>query len=127
MICETGVEKTLRDYRKSLAIAVLAGVYIGFGAQLATTVSLETSQYIGLGLSRLMSGIVFSVGLILVVIAGAELFTGNNLICVSYFYNRISRRKLLKKWVIVYLGNLDLYFSLISYSELDYTPQLEMP
>lgn len=104
-VCETGVKKAQRPAKKMLILAILAGVYIGFGAQLATTLILDAAQYIGLGLSNVLAGVVFSVGLILVLIAGAELFTGNNLLCVSYLCNRITGNELLKNWTIVYIGN----------------------
>lgn len=97
--------KRQRPAKKMLILAIMAGVYIGFGAQLATTITIDTAQFIGLGLSKLLAGVVFSVGLILVIIAGAELFTGNNLLSISYLNNRITGNELLKNWTIVYIGN----------------------
>lgn len=105
-VCESGITKTKRSTRKMFMLAVLAGVYIGFGAHLATTVTMDSAQYLGLGLSKMISGAVFSVGLMLVVIAGAELFTGNSLIFVSLLSKRITVKQLLRNWSVVYFGNV---------------------
>jgi formate/nitrite transporter len=104
-VCETGISKTQQKISKTLILAVMAGAYIGFGAQIATIVATDASQYVGVGLSKVMVGVVFSVGLMLVLLAGAELFTGNNLIYVSYFCKRVSWAELLRNWAVVYLGN----------------------
>jgi formate/nitrite transporter len=83
---------------------VLAGAFIALGAIFATTVTAGASG-LPYGLVRLMAGLVFSLGLILVVVGGAELFTGNNLIVMAWASGRVSTRLLLQNWVIVYLGN----------------------
>jgi len=85
------------------ALAVLAGAFIGLGANFFTTVT--TSTDLGYGPARLLGGVAFSLGLILVVTAGAELFTGNNLMVMAWAGNRVSTAQLLRVWVVVYAGN----------------------
>ena len=86
-------------------LGILAGVYIGFGAQIATTVATTTGKYLGFGVTKFLAGSVFSVGLMLVVIAGAELFTGNNLIIKSVLKGEVTWAQLIKSWVIIYIAN----------------------
>ena len=102
---EAGRKKTLLTLDRMFILAVLAGVYIGFGAQLATTVSMDLAPHVGIGLSSMISGAVFSVGLMLVVLGGAELFTGNNLIWLSFLGQRSKLSAVIRNWVTVYLGN----------------------
>lgn len=87
-----------------VALAVLAGAFIALGAAFFTTVT--TSTDLGYGPTRLLGGIAFSLGLILVVMAGAELFTGNNLMVMAWAGRRVSTTRLLGAWGIVYAGNL---------------------
>ncbi|MDR1292296.1 MAG: formate/nitrite transporter family protein [Clostridiales Family XIII bacterium] len=91
---------------KLLVLAVLAGAFIAFGAEgssiAAYSLLAEPSTY---GLGRALAGAIFPVGLILVVIAGAELFTGNVLIVGAVAARRVSPGALLRNWGIVYLGN----------------------
>lgn len=100
------VLKTNISNSKLIILGILAGVYIGFGGCLATLVGHDIAKYFGLGLSRFFTGAVFSVGLMLVVVAGAELFTGNNLMLMSVLDKRASISKMLLKWIIVYAANL---------------------
>jgi len=100
------VQKTNASISKLLILGILAGAYIGFGAVFATLVSSDLANYVGIGLAKLITGGVFSVGLMLVVIAGAELFTGNNLMLMSVLSKRVSLNKMLGKWTIVYIANL---------------------
>ncbi len=86
-------------------MGIFAGVYIGFGAAFATLVSSDLSEFVGIGLTKLVAGAVFSVGLMLVVIAGAELFTGNNLILMSALDKKVTFGRLINKWTIVYIAN----------------------
>jgi formate transporter FocA len=88
------------------ALAVLAGAFIALGAMFATTVVAGAADVIPFGVTRLLAGIVFCLGLILVVVAGAELFTGNNLIAMAWAERKVTARRLLRNWTIVYLGNL---------------------
>lgn len=99
------VKKTQQSIYKLIVLGFLAGAYIAFGAILATVVGSDASQYIGLGITNLLMGVAFSVGLVLVVIAGAELFTGNNLILMSVLDKKVKFAGLLRNWSIVYIAN----------------------
>ena len=99
----SGVAKVEAPLLTTLILGVLAGVFISFGAMLYTAVI--TGVDAGFGPARLLGGIAFSLGLVLVVIGGAELFTGNNLIVMAWADRRITGRKLLGNWVTVYLAN----------------------
>lgn len=103
--CTIGVNKTKGSFSFLLIMGILAGVYIAFGAQLATLVGHDVAPILGFGVAKLLSGAVFSVGLMMVVIAGAELFTGNNLIVLSVLDGKASFGSLLRNWVIVYFAN----------------------
>ena len=100
------VKKTQGSFLRLTILGIFAGVYIGFGAQLATMVTHDLAAFLGLGMAKLVSGAVFSVGLMLVVIAGAELFTGNNLIFLSVLDRQVKVTGLLRNWGIVYFANL---------------------
>jgi len=88
-----------------LLLGILAGVYIGFGAELCTMVTHDLSKHLGIGFAKFMGGSVFSVGLMLVVIAGAELFTGNCLILTGVLARNVSIKGMLRNWFIVYFSN----------------------
>lgn len=111
-----GVRKAEMPIGKMFTLSVLAGAFIALGAIFATTVSaggMTISTPDGTtfsaswpyGVMRLLSGLVFSLGLILVVVGGAELFTGNNLIVMAWASGKVTTRALLRNWFIVYLGN----------------------
>jgi len=112
-----GVRKAEMPFLKMFMLSVLAGAFIALGAIFATTVSAggmtittssgEAAFSTGLpfGVTRLLSGLVFSLGLILVVVGGAELFTGNNLIVMAWASGKVTARELLRNWGTVYLGN----------------------
>jgi formate transporter FocA len=102
---DVGVAKANFGPRRLFVLGVLAGAFIAMGAIFATTVITETSGELPFGVVRLLAGLVFSLGLILVIIGGAELFTGNNLIVMAWASRRISTAKLLRNWLFVYLGN----------------------
>ena len=102
---DVGIKKATMGWRNTLALAVLAGAFIAQGALFATTVSAGATGHLPFGVTRLLSGLVFSLGLIMVVVAGAELFTGNNLIVMAWANRRISSRQLLRNWILVYVGN----------------------
>jgi len=103
--CGIGKNKADLPWMKMIILGILAGAYIGFGAQLATMVTYDSAGYIGDGISKILFGSVFSVGLMLVVIAGAELFTGNNLIVVGTLNGNVSTGKLLNSWFWIYVAN----------------------
>ena len=98
-----GVKKAELAFSTMLALAVLAGAFIALGAAYATTASSSPLPY---SVNRLLAGVTFSLGLILVVVAGAELFTGNNLIAMAWASGKVTTAKLVRSWVIVYIGNL---------------------
>lgn len=89
--------------KQTLVLSILAGIFVAMGAQFATFVTSDSALH--LGITSLVMGMVFSLGLILVETAGAELFTGNNLNIVGYLSKRITTRELLRIWIIVYVGN----------------------
>lgn len=99
-----GVKKANMDGISMFVLSILAGAFIAFGAVFFTLVIHDST--LPFGLTKLIGGLVFCLGLILVVVAGAELFTGNNLIVMAYVHKEITLYKLLRNWVIVYLGNL---------------------
>ncbi len=90
---------------KMLLLGFLAGAYIAFGAQLATMVGHDASKFLGVGFAKFLFGSVFSVGLMLVVIGGAELFTGNNLIVVGVLTKKATWSGLFRNWFWVYIAN----------------------
>ena len=98
-----GVAKARLPLLSQIALGVLAGGFIGLGALYSTLVTSDTT--LGFAASRLLGGLVFSLGLILVVVAGAELFTGNNLLAMAWASQRINTRDLLRNWLVIYLAN----------------------
>jgi formate transporter FocA len=102
---EIGVKKAAMDVGRMFVLAILAGAFIALGAVFATTVAAGTSGAMPFGIARLCVGIAFSLGLILVIVGGAELFTGNNLIVMAWANGKVSTLQLLRNWLIVYVGN----------------------
>jgi formate/nitrite transporter len=98
-----GVTKARLPALATFTLAVLAGGFIGLGALYFTLVTSDTR--LSFALARTLGGLCFSLGLILVVIAGAELFTGNNLLVMAWATGRITTRQLLRNWAWVLLGN----------------------
>lgn len=103
--CTIGQNKANLAWDKMVLLGILAGAYISFGAQVATMVTYDAAKYVGAGMAKFLFGSVFSVGLMLVVIAGAELFTGNNLIVVGTLNKKVTVGKLLNSWFWVYVAN----------------------
>jgi formate transporter len=101
---DVGVKKATMDAWSLFALAVLAGAFIGLGAEFFTLVI--TDSGLGFGMNKLVGGLVFCLGLILVVVAGAELFTGNNLIVMAWVAGKLTLGQVMRNWLIVYLGNL---------------------
>lgn len=99
------VDKANASFLKLCVLGILAGVYIGFGAEIATLVAQDAAKYVGFGLAKILSGALFSVGLMIVVIAGAELFTGNVLIVLSCLEKKTTLKALFRNWIIVYFAN----------------------
>lgn len=99
-----GVAKAHADTLTVLVLAVLAGAFISLGALLFAVVVTQSS--LGLGPTRLLGGVGFCLGLILVVVAGAELFTGNNLIAMAWASRLIGVRDVMRNWLVAYVGNV---------------------
>lgn len=98
-----GIAKVNMTFSKTLMLGILAGAFIAFGAVFYTTVT--TASTMSFGLTRFLGGICFSLGLVLVIVGGAELFTGNNLIIMAWANKKVSTIKVLQNWALVYLGN----------------------
>jgi formate transporter FocA len=108
---DIGVSKARQDGLKTLALAVLAGAFIAFGALFSTLItSNSTMSY---GIEKVLAGLAFSLGLILVVVGGAELFTGNNLLVMAWASKKVSTASVLKNWLFVYFGNMFGAFSMV--------------
>ncbi|MBC8496836.1 MAG: formate/nitrite transporter family protein [Chloroflexi bacterium] len=100
-----GVRKTETSALRMFALAILAGAFIAMGAVFATTIATDASGTLSYGVTKLLVGLVFCLGLVLVIVGGAELFTGNNLIVMAWASGKVTTRALLHNWIIVYLGN----------------------
>ena len=100
---EGGVRKAALPMARLLVLGVLGGAFIAFGAMAYTLV--VTGSTLGFGPTRLMGGVAFALGLILVLVAGAELFTGNTLIVMAWADGKVSGRSLLRNWSVTYLAN----------------------
>ncbi len=106
LACETaGAVKAGRDAVALFILGLLAGAFIAFGA-IFMTVVLTGAGELPWGVARLLAGLVFSLGLILVIVGGAELFTGDSLMVVACASQRITLAALLRAWLLVYVGNI---------------------
>jgi formate/nitrite transporter len=103
LVEQVGVRKATLPLVPLLALGLLAGAFIAFGAMYYTLVT--TGADMGFGPAQMLGGIAFSLGLILVVVGGAELFTGNALIVMAWADRRITTRQLARNWALVYLAN----------------------
>jgi formate/nitrite transporter len=104
LVEQVGVKKAGLPVLQTLTLGVLAGAFIAFGGMFYTVV--VTGSELGFGPTRLLGGLAFSLGLVLVVLGGAELFTGNNLIVMAWMDSRIRLSGLLRNWTLVYLANM---------------------
>ena len=104
-IVEAGRRVLTQPWQRTLVLSLLAGFYIAFGAQLAIVVTQDAAVYLGVGVSKLLGGSVFSLGLMLVVICGAELFTGNILLVKAALQKQIPWWKIGENWLLVICGN----------------------
>jgi len=130
-----GVRKAEMPFLKMFMLATLAGAFISLGAIFSTTVSsgsvgisspdgnLAYSATLPYGFNRLLAGFVFSLGLILVIVGGAELFTGNNLIVMAWASGKVRFSDMIRNWGIVYAGNFVGSFgtALLMYTTRQYT------
>lgn len=107
-VCQLGLAKVNTAVPTMVALAVLAGAFISLGALFYTVTITVGNESLALpfGVLRLVGGMTFSLGLILVVVGGAELFTGNNLIAMAWAARCVQTRQVVRNWVWVYLGNL---------------------
>jgi formate transporter len=103
---QIGAQKTGLDTLSLIALAVLAGAFVAFGSMFSVVVTAGAEGNLPYGVTRLLGGTVFSLGLILVLVGGAELFTGNNLMVMACASGRIRASELLRAWALVYVGNL---------------------
>jgi formate transporter len=101
-----GAQKARMNVLSLFVLAILAGAFIALGAMFATTALAGADGVIPFGVSRLLAGSVFCLGLILVIVGGAELFTGNTLIVIAWAAGEIRLSEMLRVWLIVYIGNL---------------------
>jgi formate transporter len=114
---DSGVKRASTDWLTIFVLSVLGGAFVSFGAVFATTVTAGSiaitpvdggaalSAGMPYGISRLLTGLVFCVGLILVIVGGAELFTGNTLIVMAWASGKVKTRAVLLNWVIAFVGN----------------------
>ncbi len=102
-VASVGVTKAKLPALQTLMLGALAGAFIGLGALFSVIVTSDAQ--LSFGLARVLGGLVFSLGLVLVVLAGAELFTGNNLLVMAWADRKISTVALLRNWTLVYLAN----------------------
>lgn len=98
-----GVAKAALPTIPLLTLGVLAGAFIAFGGMFYLVAITESGM--GFGPTRVLGGLVFSLGLVLVVVGGAELFTGNNLIVMGWAHSKVSTGGLLRNWALAYVGN----------------------
>jgi formate transporter len=106
LACEAaGVAKAGRDVPALIILGLLAGAFIAFGAIFMTVVVTGAGE-LPWGVARLLAGVAFSLGLILVIVCGAELFTGDSLMIVAFASERITLHALLRAWLLVYIGNV---------------------
>jgi formate transporter len=100
---KVGVKKANLPFLASFMLAIVAGGGVGFGALYYTIVASDPT--LGFAAVRVVGGLAFTLGLVLVLVGGAELFTGNNLIVMAWASGKVSARTMLRNWTIVYLGN----------------------
>jgi formate/nitrite transporter len=105
-VCSAYGGKIKTPLGKIFVLALLAGAYVGFGGYLFIVVTSDAAKYVGNGLSAFIGGTVFSLGLILIVLGGGELFTGNGLLTLTCLAGKVRLIEVLKNWGIVYAGNL---------------------
>jgi formate/nitrite transporter len=101
-----GIKKANLSGGKMFSLAVLAGLFVATGAYFSTTVTSGWKDLLPFGIMRLVSGLTFATALIMVLVAGSELFTGNMLMVMAFLEKKISLWQMVRNWMIVYLGNL---------------------
>lgn len=106
IMIKEGAKKAEAGITDLLISAFLAGAYVAMAAEASTVVGHDMAKYLGYGMAKFMTGTVFSLGLLLVVICGSSLFTGNTLISMAYLSKRTSFGKMMRNWGWVFFGNL---------------------
>src|SRR5258706_15493479 len=101
---KVGVKKTNLPLQASFMLAIVGGGSVGLGALYYTIIVSDAE--LSFATARVMGGLAFSLGLVIVLVGGAELFTGNNLIVMAWASGHVSTREMLRNWVVVYFGNL---------------------
>ncbi|BHH84830.1 formate/nitrite family transporter [Desulforhopalus sp. 52FAK] len=105
-VAETvGVSKATSPWLSLFVLGIMAGAYVAFGGLFATSVTFDLPPEMGIAFKKLIAGGAFSIGLMLVIIAGAELFTGNTLMISSIITGRITWKNTLSRWTVVYFAN----------------------
>jgi formate transporter len=102
-VADVGVAKARLPLLTQVLLGVLAGAFIGLGALMFTLVA--SDKTLGFAATRLLGGLVFSLGLVLVSVAGAELFTGNNLLAMAWASRRLTTADVLRNWLVVCAAN----------------------
>ena len=100
---EVGIAKARLPVAATAMLGVLAGAFIALGSLYYTLVASDAT--LGFAASRVLGGLVFSLGLVLVIVAGGELFTGNNLLAMAWAEGAVSTRELLRNWSIALAAN----------------------
>lgn len=103
---EAGIRKAGLDAVTTFVLAILAGAFVALGAVFSTTVTAGAAGVLPYGVARLLAGLVFCLGLILVIVGGAELFTGNALIVMAWAGGKVTLARMLRNWSVVFAGNL---------------------
>ncbi|WP_407539086.1 formate/nitrite transporter family protein [Deinococcus radiomollis] len=99
-----GVNKSRQPLQSTMVLGILAGMFIGLGSMVYTLVTSDTT--LSFAARQLLGGLTFCLGLVLVVVAGAELFTGNVLMVVAWSRGKITGSQVLRNWLLVLLANL---------------------
>ncbi len=99
-----GVTKAAMPAVPLMTLSILAGAFIAFGAMFYTVAVTDTG--LGFGPTRLLGGLAFSLGLVLVIVGGAELFTGNSLIVMGWAHGKVRFSGMMRNWMYSYVGNL---------------------
>jgi len=102
---KSGIAKSKLPFTPLLLLAILAGAYIALGGVFSSIIALGMPGTWPYGIMKALQGLAFSLGLILVVVGGAELFTGNNLMVIAWLERKITFLSMLRNWALVYIGN----------------------
>ncbi|KKL59325.1 hypothetical protein LCGC14_2216460, partial [marine sediment metagenome] len=103
-LVDVGIKKAHLSFSDMIILSILAGIYLAIAGAAMIMVTFDTGA-LGESLIRFVAGSVFSLGLMLVILGGTELFTGNTLMSVCCFTRSLRVKMMLKNWTIVYLGN----------------------